>query len=392
MIDALARQAGVTWFQWQLDAFDVAASQAAPERLCLYFKTGSGKTSTGLASLRLWGYSEAVVLCPPSTHQAWIDWGKRLGVTVSPMSHAKFRMKGTKISRKVPVIVDEFHMLGGHGGKGWAKMDSMAKHLQAPLIVMSATPNYNDADRVYCIQHVLDPHGTKGGFIEFLYKHCETEADPFSMTPKVVGFRNFANAAEYLAALPYVAYLPDDLEYTIEDVPIPYHLPDEFHRYGLNRRKGRIMASGMEKEHAKIDLSLISSRGMIRMDVMKVLSPLLRNKKKPVLVFSNHSTVADALGETLHYNGLTHALITGRTSTKMKQLIIDGFVADQYDVLVGTASLATGTDGLDKVCDTLVILDDTDDDSLRRQLIGRIMPRGTSTNVSSKRVVRLVLQ
>jgi hypothetical protein len=61
------------------------------------------------------------------------------------------------------------------------------------------------------------------------------------------------------------------------------------------------------------------------------------------------------------------------------------------DVLVGTATLATGTDGLDKVCDTLIILDDTDDDSLRRQLVGRIMPRGTSTDASMKKVFRIVL-
>lgn len=45
-------------------------------------------------------------------------------------------------------------------------------------------------------------------------------------------------------------------------------------------------------------------------------------------------------------------------------------------MLVATATLATGTDGLDKVCDTLLILQDTQDDSLRRQLIGRILPRG----------------
>jgi hypothetical protein len=42
------------------------------------------------------------------------------------------------------------------------------------------------------------------------------------------------------------------------------------------------------------------------------------------------------------------------------------------------------------VCDTLLIVDDTDDDAFRRQLIGRIMPRGTGSNVSSKTVERLV--
>jgi hypothetical protein len=60
-------------------------------------------------------------------------------------------------------------------------------------------------------------------------------------------------------------------------------------------------------------------------------------------------------------------------------------------VLVGTASLATGTDGLDKMCDSLIILDDTEDDSLRRQLVGRIMPRGEAADASKKQVHRLLL-
>ena len=52
----------------------------------------------------------------------------------------------------------------------------------------------------------------------------------------------------------------------------------------------------------------------------------------------------------------------GGTPQKKKAAYIDAFRDGVLDVLVGTASLATGTDGLDKVCDCLVILDDTDDD------------------------------
>jgi superfamily II DNA or RNA helicase len=85
-------------------------------------------------------------------------------------------------------------------------------------------------------------------------------------------------------------------------------------------------------------------------------------------------------------------LITGDTSKKDKAERIKFFNEGGIDVLIGTASLATGTDGLDKVCDTLFILDDTDDDALRRQLIGRIMPRGKDTDASKKFVYRLVLQ
>ena len=50
------------------------------------------------------------------------------------------------------------------------------------------------------------------------------------------------------------------------------------------------------------------------------------------------------------------------------------------------------TDGLDKMCDWLIILDDTEDDAMRRQLIGRIMPRGLDTDASGKHVYRVLQQ
>jgi superfamily II DNA or RNA helicase len=85
-------------------------------------------------------------------------------------------------------------------------------------------------------------------------------------------------------------------------------------------------------------------------------------------------------------------LVTGQTPAKKKSARLEAFKDGVLDVLVGTATLATGTDGLDKVCDWLVIFDDTDDDALRRQLIGRIMPRGMDVDASRKNVHRLVLQ
>jgi hypothetical protein len=298
-------------------------------------------------------------------------------------------MKTTRLSRSKAIIADEMHMFGGHGGQGWKKLDQLARHLQAPMVLASATPNYNDADRVYCIQHILDPHGTKGGFLEFLYAHCTTEQNPFGMTPIVTGFQRYPDAAAYLADLPGVDYLPDDLVYKIEDLAIGEYVSAEFERYGYNRRSERIVASQIEERHARVNLSLIGDDGLLRPSVYQELAPIIR-ATVPVLVFAAHSTVADACARKLQQLGLSHALVTGATSTKQKAEILARFNRGGVDVLVGTASLATGTDGMDRVCDTLIILDDTDDDSLRRQLIGRIMPRGANADASKKQVFRLV--
>ena len=392
-INDLGARVGLKWFDYQVETLTAVQASRFPQRECLYYKTGAGKSYTGLACMALWGITQVLVIAPPSTYPAWEKAGAKFGIDVQCMSHAKFRMKDTRVARTQAMIVDEFHLLGGQGGKGWKKMDTLAKHLQAPLVLMSATPNYNDAERVYCIQHVLDPLSCRGGYLEFLYRECETEQDPFSATPKVLGFRNHPDAAAYLAALPGVHYLPDDLVYTINDVPLPREEPAELVRYGYNARRERIIASIIEEKHAIIDLSLIDANlGGIRPHVYDVLADLVGNATTPVLIFSNHSTVAEALDRTLARNGVKTALVHGGTPAKKKAAYLDAFRDGVLDVLVGTASLATGTDGLDKVCDWLIILDDTDDDSLRRQLIGRIMPRGEGGDATTKQVYRMVLQ
>jgi superfamily II DNA or RNA helicase len=112
-----------------------------------------------------------------------------------------------------------------------------------------------------------------------------------------------------------------------------------------------------------------------------------------VLVFAQHSRVIDHLAFTMLEEGFADFdEVTGKTPTKEKAKILSKFINGGFSVLLGTAALATGTDGLDRACDTLLILDDTDDDALRRQLIGRIMPRGAFADASNKQVIRLVPQ
>lgn len=391
-IASLAEMVGLVWTDYQVAAYDAALDLTGPaQRLCLYYKTGAGKTITSLVSMTLWEQTSVLVLAPPATHHDWLAWGRRLGIEVQPISHAKFRQKNFRVSRDRAMIVDEFHLLGGHNGVGWLKLDRIAMGLQAPMILMSATPNYNDADRVYCIQHILDPAATRGGFLEFIYKHCTTEQNPFGMMPIVTGFQHYKDAAGFLAALPHVQYLADDLVYTIVDVPVPTDATPELDRFGYSRRTHRIMASGMEERHHRVFLGLVGEDGLLRDEAFKVVMDLVARSSTPVLVYSVHSTVAEALVDKLNANAIGCDYVNGSTTTKNKARKIQQFRDGNTGILVGTASLATGTDGFDKVCDTLIILDDTDDAAHRRQLIGRIMPRGLAMDASKKHVYRLCL-
>jgi hypothetical protein len=290
------------------------------------------------------------------------------------------------------VIADEFHMFGGHGGKGFQKFDTLARHLQAPLILCSATPNYNDAERVYCIKHVLDPRGTSGGYIQFLVQNCNTKMNPFGIEPLVDEdnpFLHFDSAENFLRSLPGVYHVPDNVVFQIEEHDVDIPLPDELGRYGYERRNHRMVASAMEMRHTEVQLKLINEHGYFSRPAAIPVFKHIREAKGPVLIFANHQTVAAALSMTLFTSSLEHGLVDGTLSTKTKAQIIEGFRQGKIPVLVGTASLATGTDGLDKVCDMLIIVDDTDDDALRRQLIGRIMPRGADVDASAKRVIRI---
>jgi superfamily II DNA/RNA helicase len=121
-----------------------------------------------------------------------------------------------------------------------------------------------------------------------------------------------------------------------------------------------------------------------------LLDILDRTPAGPALVYCTHSTVAEALWLSLDRR-FTVGLVTGKTTPKKKQQQIQAFKDGELDILIGTATLGTGTDGLDRVCDLLILFDDTDDDAARRQLVGRIMPRGGVGDVSSKRVHRINL-
>jgi len=390
-LDDLAAAAGVSWFDYQLETFEAEAWSLEPQRCCLYYRTGAGKSVTSLVLMAQWGVQHVLVVAPPSTHDTWKKQAQLLGLEVECISHAKFRDKSFKVARNQAIIADEMHLFGGHRGKGWLKLDTLARHLTAPLILASATPSYNDAERVYCVQHVLDPHSCKGGFLEFLYRHCETEQDPFSQTPKVLGFLNYPDAEAYLAALPHVHYVPDTVVYTINDIDVPAYRSATLDDLGYDERSHRMMASIIEEKHKRIFYGLVNEVGSLELRVVQELDQLLVNRKTPVLVFANHATVAVAADRSIANMGFKVALVTGDTPAKKKAARIDAFRDGVLDVLVGTASLATGTDGLDKVCDVLIILDDTDDDSLRRQLIGRIMFCVDDAAATEKQVYRMVL-
>ena len=388
MIDTVEQKVGLALFDYQREFLEAALANPVKFRACLFFKTGAGKSLTALAAMAVLGHDSCVVIAPPATHAQWQDLALRLGVKVATMSHAMFRQKTTKVSRTVPIIADEMHLLGGQRGRGWRKLDKIAAHIDAPIILCSATPNYNDAERCYCVQHILNPHETKGGYLQFIYQHCTTEQNPFGMQPIVTGFHKYPDAAAFLSDMDGVFYIPDDAQFAIDDLLYASLLPSELEKYGYDRRNHKMVASQMEMRHTVRFQELVGDDGSLLPHMETLLTDQLEDG--PTLVYANHATVAEAINKSLLSLGFKPALVTGSTQKATKELIIKEFLNGKHQVLIGTATLATGTDGMDRVCDTLVIVDDTDDDALRRQLIGRILPRGDYETHVEKRIVRFV--
>lgn len=381
------------------------ASTAAEVRACIYHPTGKGKTYSSLLGMWALGVTDLLIVAPPATQPDWRRQAEALGFTTQVMSHAKFRRKDTKVSRTQAIIVDEFHMLGGRKGQGWLKLKRMARGLQAPLLFLSATPSYNDAERVYCVWHILDPNATAGGFEKFLLDHCELEPS-FRGLPKVVGFHKYDDAEHFLSSLPGVFHEPDEARYTITDWKHVLPMPPEWVEFGYDSRKDLIMASIMERKISYQRYQILRCgmglKMMLRKEIEDWLNSIIQEARAStgrVLIYCDHSTVALATMDSLNAMGYKNiALLDGKTSASNKEKIVDWFREDVFPVwqleaepriLVGTATMATGTDGFDKVCDTLVLLQDTQDDSLRRQIVGRILPRGKASAQHNKKFYRL---
>ena len=204
----------------------------------------------------------------------------------------------------------------------------------------------------------------------------------------VLGFRNGMSSAEFLADHSLVYYLADTLQYSIIDLPYDEQISRELLDYSYNRRAHKMVASQIEMKHVVRYQGLVDDEGWMYPHIMDEIEKVLK-AEGPVLIYSDHATIAEALARALYELGIEHAIVTGKTSKNDKARIIREFLSGIHKVLIGTATLATGTDGMDRVCDTLLIIDDTEDDALRRQLVGRIMPRGDFVSTATKQVYRL---
>lgn len=383
---AAADPAFKKWSEGQYDAFERWDGKGL-QRMLVFFPTGKGKTKMTLAALADRGHSHAIVIAPPRTHAAWRADAAVLGMQLRLDSHAKFRMVNTKYPADIPFIVDEFHLLGGHGAMGWMKFNRMAAHMRVEILMASATPNYNDAERVFCLTAIGDEAPNRN-YMDWLWNTCNCHVSYFSKYPEideVHPFKGHDSAIAFLLDKDWVAYIEDDAVWQSDTMLMHNHVPPVFEEYGYNPREHRIIASDMEAYHKRVYLQYVDDDGFIRDDIMREfwVNVGLTDRRK-WLVFCSHQPVAEALKRTMNKQGVVSYYIDGDTTDAQVEALKSAFIQVEGEAyLIGTATLATGIDGIDKACQSLLIFDDIrGDHSLRRQLIGRILPRGENDGIA----------
>jgi len=355
---------------------------ASLKRQLLFFPTGEGKTKTALAEAASRGHKHAVIIAPLAAQGGWAADAKKLGMDVLIHTHQKFLRPDTsyKDYKESVWIVDEFHMFGGHGAKGWGKFNRMMRTFKGDLIMCSATPNYNDAERVFCLTAIGDEAPNRN-YLDWLWDNCNCHINRFSRIPDVdeeTPFKNYDSAIDFLRSRPWVSWVEDKAQWHDRELVLPSQYDDLFVRYNVDRRNKKLMNSQMEKNHRTVDYAFIGEDGKIRPEVMGEVSAELAKYPDRIkwMVFCYHKTVAQALKRTVPGNTY---LIDGDTPKKNVDPIKMEFINADGGWLIGTTAIATGMDGVDKVCTSMLILDDINGDgSLRRQLIGRILPRGAA--------------
>lgn len=346
----------------------------------LLFPTGEGKSTTSLGMIASRDYDHLVVVAPLRTHEAWKRDAKLLGFKVAVLTHEAFRQPKRSFPRDVPIIFDEFHKLGGVGAVGFKKARQIAQTHMAPIFALSATPNYNDGERCFCLEAVVGHDYTQ--YEKWLRDVAVVEPNRYGYYPNFVRFIDYNGAFQYLDAQPWCSYIEDTADWRKETLDLPTHVDELFERYGLDVANKRIMASMMEKGHRRTNMRFIDdATGKIRQEIQDAIFALRKTHSTHTkwLIFCSHKTVANALyGSAVNQEKLF--LITGDTKEAVADEQKRAFIhATGVADLIGTSTLAEGVDGIDKVCQALLILDDlVGDDAKRRQLVGRILPRGRS--------------
>lgn len=313
----------------------------------------------------------------------------------------------TKVWEKHPFDVlcfDEAHL-------GADRKSRAAKTFREPIadykIALSATWFANKFENAWTLPHAIwgdspPPEGVDT-FELWRARYCETSYDPF--TYDHVKVEGELNEGAFVKTLPTYIYLASDIQKPVPDVAWVTLSRAERKVYDdIDRAYAAELGDNMLVVDIPITARLRmrqATLGTLQMDGDEVtfdpkghsskyqeILRLLREDDEPVLIATHSAKYAKVLTQWLNDDKITAGLWAGKKHTsgversRLKKSFIDG---ETRVIVMVIAAAGTGTDGLQKICRTMIVASEDESAMNREQLFGRLARTG------QKRPVRIHL-
>jgi hypothetical protein len=339
--------------------------------------TGTGKTLAGLLTGRI--YSEMVgrgittlIVCNNATVQGWKD---------SIHDYFKYNNIYTKTTIEQLNMNDVNVINGGHNYiiVNYEKFQQKDGEWFVYNLVNNYNIEYVILDEVHNIkQREVDNESIRRGNVVKLItalrdKNPELLLSAMSATPIINNFYEPKAIIELLTG-----EIHNDIE-TTENIQNGIELYKLLTRHGLRYRGIKFVKENTIIKRINGNHLLTEIENLTAGDLLKTEQILLQDKldnikddiKKGTLIYTHYITgLKNNIGDYVKNLGFTVGYYTGGDKEGL-----DKFKKGQVDVLIGSTPVGTGVDGIQKVCDRMIIMNLPWTNADFKQLKGRVIDR-----------------
>ena len=347
--------------------------------------TGAGKTLSAILAGRYIGLRNTVIVCNNSTVSGWIksihSYFKDSNVFSKNVFDEKEveRNKYNRIHKyNIKLPKDQYNYLilnyeTFQLGDGDYIVSELLKNNTVDYIVLDEVQNVK--------QRNIKEESTRRNVINKLVIHSKEKNKDvhilaMSATPVINNLTEPKKLIELLSGESH-----DDLEVK-ESIINGVEMYKYLTRYGIRYKPDYSIAVNENIIHSDgIDLvdelksvAKGSAIGFEKVLINKKLDSLKEHIKKGTLIYTHYVTdLTNVIADYIKEMGLSYGFYTGENKDGLIK-----FKESKIDVLIGSAPIGTGVDGIQKVCNTLIALVLPWTSSEYEQLVGRINRQGSN--------------
>lgn len=363
---------------------------------------GLGKTASAIGVIAHAEARQALVVCPTHLGLQWREQLKKFTPSlttyiVKTTNPAKERIPPcdvivisySKIAgwrdhvRPRCVVFDECHALRHSNTSKWSAAKQIADEADIK-VGLSATPIYNYGDEIWSVMECITPEAL-GSQSEFCREWTTWNGrhhivnDPVALGGylRQQGIMIRRTRQDVARELPSVNRIVQ---------PVPHDQTAIKRVMGeATKLANRVLTAGFtEKGQASRELitMLRHATGIAKsLSVADLVDDIVQEGKQ-VLLGGWHRDVFDIWTRTFGKRGIEWAMYTGSESTPAKQQQKEKFVSRDAQVMIISLRSGEGLDGLQEICDTVVVGELDWSPKVVDQLVGRVHRDGQTRNVT----------